>query len=69
MINSFKGYDVSGDGKIDAAEFKNALTGMGHGDITDERVGEMLAKVDKNKDGTIDWLEFLDMMQLVKKAG
>lgn len=29
----------------------------------------MLSKVDKNTDGVIEWLEFLDMMQLVKKNG
>lgn len=29
----------------------------------------MLKKVDKNNDNVIEWLEFLDMMQMVKKAG
>ena len=69
MINAFKGYDTNSNGSIDASEFKNALHGMGHSDITDEKVGEMLARVDKNTDGVIDWFEFLDMMQLVKSSG
>ena len=66
MINAFKGYDTNSNGSIDAAEFKNALHGMGHGDVTDEKVQEMLSRVDKNTDGVIDWIEFLDMMQMVK---
>lgn len=62
MVTAFKGYDTNSNGSIDGHEFKNALHGMGHGDITDEKVAEMLKKVDKNTDGVIDWLEFLDMM-------
>ena len=69
MINAFKGYDTNQNGSIDAAEFKNALRGMGHDDITDEKVTEMLNRVDKNTDGVIDWIEFLDMMQMVKSSG
>ena len=69
MINAFKSYDTNHNGSIDAREFKAALAGMGHGDVTDEKVAEMLARVDKNQDGTIDWIEFLDMMQMVKTSG
>jgi len=29
----------------------------------------MLSKFDKDSDGSIDWIEFLEMMQQVKKAG
>lgn len=69
MITAFKGYDTNSNGTIDAAEFKAALGGMGHGDVTDEQVTTMLARVDKNTDGVIDWIEFLDLMQLVKSSG
>lgn len=69
MVNAFKGYDTNSNGSIDAVEFKNALRGMGHTEVTDDQVREMLGRVDKNTDGVIDWLEFLDMMQLVKKSG
>lgn len=69
MINAFKSYDVNSDGTIDAREFKAALSGMGHSDVTDEQVAEMLKRVDKNADGVIEWIEFLDMMQLIKKSG
>jgi hypothetical protein len=42
---------------------------MGHRDVTDAQVLEMLAKVDKNSDGVIEWVEFLDLMQIIKKSG
>ena len=69
MIQAFQNYDTSKDGKIDAKEFKSALAGMGHNDVTDEQVQKMLQSVDKNNDGVIEWLEFLDMMQSVKSSG
>ena len=52
-------WDDDGNGSIDAAEFKNALKGMGHTDISDDEVTTMLNRVDKNTDGVIDWIEFL----------
>ena len=69
MINAFKGYDTDSSGSIDASEFKAALNCMGHCDVTDEQIQNMLTRVDKNMDGTIDWIEFLDMMQGVKQSG
>ena len=69
MVNAFKSYDTNHNGTIDCAEFKAALHGMGHREITDTQVTEMLAKVDKNADGVIEWVEFLDLMQIVKKSG
>lgn len=69
MVNSFKSYDANSNGNIDAAEFKAALHGMGHTEYTPEKCAELLQKVDKNNDGVIEWIEFLDMMQLVKKSG
>jgi len=69
MITAFKGYDTDSSGTIDAREFKNALHGMGHTDYSDEKCTELLTKLDKNNDGVIEWIEFLDMMQLVKKSG
>ena len=69
MLNAFKAYDANQNGNIDAAEFKQALNGMGHTELTDDEVNALLKGVDKNMDGTIDWLEYLDMMQHVKKSG
>lgn len=36
MVNAFKSYDTNANGSIDVVEFKNALKGMGHSDITDD---------------------------------
>ena len=69
LMNAFKNYDTDKSGNIDGKEFKNALKSMGHDDVTDEQTQELLKRVDKNTDGVIDWLEFLDMMQFVKKNG
>lgn len=69
MLNAFKGFDTDSSGSIDAAELKNAITSMGHADVTDDQVQAMLKSVDKNQDGTVDWIEFLDMMQSVKSSG
>jgi len=38
MVNAFKSYDLNQNGTIDAREFKAALRGMGHDDITDVQV-------------------------------
>ena len=46
MVNSFKSYDTNSNGNIDKQEFKNALKGMGHTDVTDERSDELLKQVD-----------------------
>ena len=42
---------------------------MGHTDVSDEQVQNMLKSVDKNSDGTVDWIEFLDMMRSIKSSG
>lgn len=69
MINAFKGFDTDHSGNIDASELKNAIVSMGHSDVNDEQVANMLKSVDKNNDGTVDWIEFLDMMRAIKTSG
>lgn len=53
---------------MDAKEFKQVLKDLGHSDITPQQVDDVLKKVDKNNDSVIDWLEFLDMFQSIKKG-
>ena len=69
LINAFKGFDTDSSGSIDAGELKNAIMSMGHSEVTDEQIQNMLQRVDKNMDGTVDWIEFLDMMQGIKQSG
>jgi Ca2+-binding EF-hand superfamily protein len=65
LVRAFKAYDVDKSGSINASEFKKACKDLGHSDVTDAQLLELFKKVDKNNDSTIDWEEFLDMMQTV----
>lgn len=44
------------------------LKDMGHGDQTQDKIDAIFAKYDRNKDGVIDFLEFLDMISSIKGA-
>jgi hypothetical protein len=69
MVKSFKNYDVNKDGHMDKKEFKAALVDMGHRDVTDERITELMKNVDQDGSGVIEWAEFLDMMLIIKESG
>ena len=69
MVKSFKNYDVNKDGHMDKKEFKAALVDMGHRDVTDERIAELMKNVDQDGSGVIEWAEFLDMMLIIKESG
>ena len=53
-------FDKNNDGFITADELKQVIESFGH-DLTDEELDEMIEGVDKNKDGKINYLEFLEM--------
>ena len=57
---TFKVFDKNNDGFITADELKQVIESFGH-NLTDEELDEMLEGVDKNKDGKINYLEFLEM--------
>ena len=61
-IKAFRNYDVNKDGVMDEGEFKSILIDLGHRKITDQEVETMLAKHDQNRDGVLQWSEFVDMM-------
>ena len=69
LVNTFKGYDKNGDGKMDKTEFKQALKDMGEANVTDEQVNLLLSRFDVDNSGFIEWIEFLDMMQTIKIRG
>ena len=53
-------FDKNNDGFITADELRQVIETFGH-DLTDEEMDEMIEGVDKNKDGKINYLEFLEM--------
>lgn len=65
LARTFKAYDRDKNGTIDAKEFRQICKDTGHGDITEAKLQEIFARVDKNHDSKIDWEEYLDMMQTV----
>jgi centrin-1 len=55
-------FDTDGSGGIDAEELKAAMKALGFTDTSSSHVQEMMQGVDKDKDGHIDFDEFLGMM-------
>lgn len=61
MQHAFKLYDTDKNGTMDASEFKQVLKDLGKRDVTDEQVKSLMEEVDRNKDNTICWNEFLEV--------
>jgi len=59
LIKSFRNYDKNNDGTMDQGEFKQIMIDLGYRKITDEKCKEMLDAQDSNKDGVINWTEFV----------
>ena len=57
MYEAFLALDKDGSGKIGKDEIKHILNSE-----NDEKIDELIKKIDKNGDGEIDYNEFLDMM-------
>ncbi|TDV58824.1 EF-hand domain-containing protein [Pseudomonas sp. LP_7_YM] len=53
----FKRFDANNDGKISLSELSKALKALGS--FSDDEVQAMLSDIDSNKDGDIDFMEFL----------
>ena len=58
-IAAFKRIDADGDGELTAEEIYRALSKK-NADVTLERVQEIMAKADKDQNGTISQQEYLD---------
>jgi calmodulin len=58
---AFNDIDENGDGTISADDIKKALTQMGE-EITDEEAQQMIAEADLDKNGTVDFPEFVKLM-------
>lgn len=53
----FNGMDADGNGFITQVEFRNAIRQLGLG-LTSREIDQLLAAIDSNADGKIDWTEF-----------
>lgn len=58
---AFDLFDIDGSGTIDARELNVAMRALGF-EMTPEQIGQMIAEVDKDGSGTIDFDEFVHMM-------
>lgn len=58
---AFDLFDIDKSGEIDVAELKQALNGLGIKE-DNQTFDRMMAEIDENKSGTIDFNEFLGMM-------
>lgn len=57
----FKRFDANGDGKISLSELGAALKELGSS--SDEEVQAMLSDIDSDKDGDINFMEYLDFVE------
>nr|XP_011412831.2 calmodulin-A-like [Crassostrea gigas] len=62
MMEAFKLFDKDGSGKIDADELKEAMMRLGD-KLSKEEAEDMIKTADLDKDGKIDYIEFIRMMQ------
>jgi protein phosphatase len=54
----FNDFDEDGNGYISAVEFRNAIRKLGIG-LSSRDIDALLAKIDTNQDGRIDYVEFM----------
>ena len=62
----FKGLDLDHSGRISKAEIKRIFEESGFQSLKGSDVDQIIENCDKNKDGEIDYLEFLEAMGLKK---
>ena len=63
----FKAMDANGDGKLSKEEIKSGYATHFGRDISDEEVDDMFSKVDADKNGDIDYSEFVVATMSEKK--
>ena len=61
LVESFKVFDRDGNGLISAAELRHVMLGLGER-LCDAEVQAMINRADDDKDGHINYEEFVKMM-------
>lgn len=71
MREAFTRLDTSGDGRLDATEFKVALRSLMQLDLPIEECTSIIRSIDQNGDGTLDFEEFCQAvdMNVEQQAG
>lgn len=64
----FDGFDEDGGGSIDRDELKNAFTKLGVS-VSEEELDQAFGVLDKDGSGELDFNEFLQLFQMMKKNG
>jgi Ca2+-binding EF-hand superfamily protein len=62
FADAFREYDLDGSGSIDVHELGEAFKKMGQG-ATEEKLKQIIAEVDDNGNGELEWPEFLSIMR------
>ncbi|CAG9311545.1 unnamed protein product [Blepharisma stoltei] len=63
LKSAFQHFDVDGNGKITKEELRNVLTGGDLGlNLPQRDVEAMISEADRDRDGAIDYMEFINMM-------
>jgi len=62
MRETFDEFDEDGNGMISQDELKRAIERLGDEDVDDAFVGSMIRSVDRNRDGQIDFNEFVQAL-------
>lgn len=58
----FRFYDRNENGRIDVAELKSVMEQVSQGRVGDEDIRLMMQEADTNKNGTIEYPEFCEIM-------
>ena len=65
LVEAFKIFDKDGSGKISADELRYVMLNLGE-KLTQEEADEMIKEADTNRDGQIDYAEFVKLLTVTK---
>ena len=68
MREAFRVFDRDSDGLINETEMLLTLLGLGETGITEEKVREIIAEADDDKDGKLSYQEFIKYLGVIPKA-